>query len=134
VVADAHDQKLLESARTGNDELELVQPCANHKARVIYSALPDGFVVQIGIGLRDHEIWMRQFSTDLLKVALLALALSVVAGGFMARRALSPVREMARTAAGISGRSMGQRMPVSPRGCEVDQLAISFNGMLERID
>jgi signal transduction histidine kinase len=29
---------------------------------------------------------------------------------------------------------MGQRMPVSPRGDEVDQLAVSFNGMLERID
>jgi signal transduction histidine kinase len=128
------DQKLLESARSGHDELELVQPCANHKARVIYSALPDGFVVQIGIGYRAHEIWMRQFSTDLLKVALLALALSVVAGGFMARRALSPIREMAQTTAGISGRSMGQRMPVSPRGDEVDQLAVSFNGMLERID
>jgi len=128
------DQELLERARSGHDELELVQPDDNHTARVIYSALPDGFVVQIGVGLRDHEIWMRQFSTDLVKVALLALALSVVAGGFMARRALSPIREMARTAAGISGRSMGQRMPVSSRGDEVDRLAISFNGMLERID
>jgi signal transduction histidine kinase len=128
------EQELLEKARAGHEEQKPVRPDDNNTGQIIYSALPDGSVVQIGIALREHEIWMRQFSEDLLRVALLALVLSVGAGGFMARRALSPVREMARTAASISGRSMGQRMPVSPRGDEVDQLAVSFNGMLERID
>jgi signal transduction histidine kinase len=41
---------------------------------------------------------------------------------------------MARMASEISGQSQGRRMPVSGRGDEVDQLAESFNSMLERID
>jgi signal transduction histidine kinase len=41
---------------------------------------------------------------------------------------------MAETASSIPGPSMGQRMQVTGRGDEVDRLAESFNGMLERID
>jgi heavy metal sensor kinase len=91
-------------------------------------------VVQIGLGLFEHEIWLRKFAGILVKVALFAIILSICAGGFMARRALKPIREMARTASAISGRSLGQRVPSSGRGDEVDQLAEAFNGMLGRID
>jgi signal transduction histidine kinase len=45
-----------------------------------------------------------------------------------------PIREMALTASEISGRSLEKRMPVSGRNYELDQLAISFNEMLARID
>ena len=101
---------------------------------VIYSPVPGGEFVQIGMALQDHEIWLRQFSRDLLKVALLALTLSVGAGCLIARRTLRPIRRMAQTASSIAGPSMGRRMLISGRGDEVDQLAESFNGMLERID
>ena len=89
-------RKSLEQARSGHDDMVLVRPDGNHAAQIIYSALPDGFVVQIGVGLREHEIWMRQFSKDLLKVALLALALSVGAGGFLARCAVERNCRMSR--------------------------------------
>lgn len=125
---------LVTRARSGLEDVEKLELDAGHPVRVIYSRFPDGSVVQIGLALLEHEIWMRRFARDLAKVALLALVLSVGAGSFMARRALSPICEMAQTAAAISGRSMGQRVPVSGCRDEVDQLARSFNAMLDRID
>ncbi len=102
--------------------------------RVTYGLLSDGSVFQVGLRVLDHEVWMRQFSRDLLKVAVLALLLAVCAGNFMARRALSPIRKMTQAASEITGRPMGRRVPFSGSGTEVDQLAVSFNGMLDRID
>jgi heavy metal sensor kinase len=128
------NQELVTKARSGKEEVEQPWIKGNHKARVMYSALPDGSVIQVGLTLLDHELWMMEFSEGLIKVAFLALALSVAAGGFMAQRALLPIQMMARTASTISGRSLGQRVPISDRGDEVDQLATSFNEMLERID
>lgn len=128
------NDELVQRARSGHNDVEMLEFGEGHAARIIYSQLPDGSIVQLGFTLLEHETWMDQFSRDLGKVAAFALALSVGAGGFMARRALSPIQKIACTASAISGRSMGQRVPVSGREDEVDQLATSFNGMLDRID
>jgi len=54
-------------------------------------------------------------------------------GWFMARRAVSGVEAVTRTAQMISGGSLQERVPVKPRGDEIDQLATTFNQMLDRI-
>jgi len=62
--------------------------------------------------------------------------LIVVAAGvgwFTARRAVSGVEAVTRTARKISGGTLEERVPVKKRGDEVDQLAITFNQMLDRI-
>ncbi len=62
--------------------------------------------------------------------------LIVVAAGvgwFMARRAVSGVEAVTRTAQKISGGTLEERVPVKARGDEIDQLAITFNQMLDRI-
>jgi signal transduction histidine kinase len=128
------NKELLLQARSGQEGVELVQFPDSQEVNVIYRGLPDGSVIQIGLALLPHEIWLKEFASDLAKVAFLTLLLSIGAGGFMARRTLAPIRIMARTASAISGRSLGQRVPISRRGDEVDQLAEAFNGMLERID
>jgi heavy metal sensor kinase len=51
----------------------------------------------------------------------------------MARRAVSGVEAITRTAQKISGGSLEQRVPVKARGDEIDQLANTFNQMLDRI-
>jgi hypothetical protein len=116
----------VERARAGDQVFEIFELGEKEAVSVIYSHISGGPVIQIGLALQDHEIWLRRFSKDLLKVALLALFLSVSAGGFMARRTLWPLRRMAETASSIPGPSMGQRMQVTGRGDEVDRLAESF--------
>ena len=62
--------------------------------------------------------------------------LIVVAAGvgwFTARRAVSGVEAVTQTARKISGGTLEERVPVKKRGDEVDQLAITFNQMLDRI-
>jgi heavy metal sensor kinase len=51
----------------------------------------------------------------------------------MARRAVSGVEAITRTAQAISGGTLEKRVPVKDRGDEIDQLAITFNQMLDRV-
>ena len=62
--------------------------------------------------------------------------LTVLAAGvgwFMARRAVSGIEAVTHTAQKISGGSLEERVPVKPRGDEIDQLATTFNQMVDRI-
>jgi signal transduction histidine kinase len=54
-------------------------------------------------------------------------------GWFMAKRALKDVEEVTRTAQAISASALEQRVPVKGRAEEIDQLATTFNDMLDRI-
>jgi signal transduction histidine kinase len=128
------DEELVRNARSGKEDFEISELDYGKAGRVFYSPMPDGSVVQLGLSLLEHEIWIRKFAGIVGKVAILTFILSICAGGFMARRALNPIRQMARTASAITGRSLGQRVPLSGRGDEVDQLAAAFNAMLGRID
>ena len=51
----------------------------------------------------------------------------------MARRAVSGVEAITRTAQSISGGTLEKRVPVKTRGDEIDQLSMTFNQMLDRI-
>ena len=62
---------------------------------------------------------------------LILLAAGV--GWFMARRAVSGIEAVTHTAQKISGGSLQERVPVKPRGDEIDQLATTFNRMVDRI-
>jgi len=53
-------------------------------------------------------------------------------GWFMARRALAGL-EMSPHGAPDRGRPPGERVPLGKGGDEIDQLAITFNRMLDRI-
>ena len=54
-------------------------------------------------------------------------------GWFMAKRALTHVEEVTRTARAISGSDLEQRVPVKGHAEEIDRLATTFNDMLDRI-
>jgi heavy metal sensor kinase len=68
-------------------------------------------------------------------IATMAVLIMIAAGvgWFMARRAVSGVEAVTWTAQKISGGTLEERVPVKTRGDEIDQLAITFNQMLDRI-
>ena len=68
-----------------------------------------------------------------LTTMALLIGLATGVGWFMARRAVSGVEAITRTARGISGGTLEMRVPVKDRGDEIDQLALTFNQMLDRI-
>jgi signal transduction histidine kinase len=66
-----------------------------------------------------------------LSVGILAVAL--VSGRAVCRRALVPVSRMASAARGMGAADFGERLPVSPAEDELADLGRSFNGLLERM-
>ena len=95
--------------------------------------LPDGFRLLIG---RDVQVraQVRRLLTDALLWALVVVLVMASAGALVVRslfrRTLSNV---SATAAAIAGGDFTQRVRLSGRGDEFDQLAETINDMLDRI-
>jgi heavy metal sensor kinase len=75
---------------------------------------------------------------DLLGVLALALllatAIAVTGGVFLIRSSLKPLDNIAARAQKITSRSLHERMPVCDTGDELQQLSISLNRMIERLE
>lgn len=76
------------------------------------------------------EAYRRFFGYSLAGVVLGSLFV----GWFLASRALSGVKDLRQTAQSIAKGAFGSRVPVKGGGDEVDQLAVTFNGMLSKIE
>jgi heavy metal sensor kinase len=63
-----------------------------------------------------------------------AVALSAIGGYFIARRSLSPIRQIAARARRIGADSLSERLPVRNPHDELGELATIFNDTLERLD
>ncbi len=77
---------------------------------------------------------LARFQRICLAVFLAAPLIAVGAGGFLARRSLHPIRRIMRTARDIGAHDLRTRIPLSGTGDEMDQLAETLNGMLDRIE
>jgi signal transduction histidine kinase len=64
----------------------------------------------------------------------LAVLICALLAGLATHRALRPVRAITNFAAGVPRFPDGARVPVPASGDEIEQLATTVNGMLERID
>jgi heavy metal sensor kinase len=79
------------------------------------------------------DILNRLWFLMLLSLPLL-LALSALAAYWVSGRALRPIQQMVAAARSIDSRRLSQRVDVPTTGDEVQQLAETFNGMLDRIE
>lgn len=66
--------------------------------------------------------------------AVPALALSVGGGWWMMRKALAPVNALTQAAQRLNEHTLGQRLPRSGNGDELDQLTEVFNAMTQRLE
>ncbi|MDP2724695.1 MAG: ATP-binding protein, partial [Syntrophales bacterium] len=103
------------------------------QVRVLYTAIGPRVVLQIGQSMEHYIRIIDAFRGIFLITMALLVALATGVGWFMARRALSGVEIITRTAQTISGGTLEKRVPVKNRGDEIDQLAMTFNQMLDRI-
>jgi signal transduction histidine kinase len=96
-------------------------------------ALPNGFRLLIGHDLGDRgrigAVMFHALANSLIFLAGLA-ALGAL---FVARRVLTRIDAMNRSAHAIMGGDLSERLPVSGSGDELDRLAIGLNQMLGRI-
>jgi heavy metal sensor kinase len=108
-------------------------PDRKHKVRILYAILGPGLIVQLGRSMDAHTRIIEAFRKIFVATMAVLFVLAVIVGWFMAKRALAGVDTVIHTARRISERSLDERVPVKRQVDEIDQLAITFNQMLDRI-
>jgi heavy metal sensor kinase len=108
-------------------------PDRKHKVRILYAILGPGLIVQLGRSMDAHTRIIEAFRKIFVATMAVLFILAVIVGWFMAKRALAGVDTVIHTARRISERSLDERVPVKKQVDEIDQLAITFNQMLDRI-
>lgn len=103
------------------------------QVRVLYAFVSPGIILQVGQAMESYSRFLDAFQRIFVATMVLLIALAAGVGWFMARRAVSGIEAVTRTAQKISGGVLDERVPVKTRGDEIDQLAASFNRMLDRI-
>jgi len=104
-----------------------------HQIRILYQVMGRNILLQLGRPLEHSGRLIGAFHRVFWWPMGCTLLFSAILGWFMARKALSGVEEVTRTAMGISGNELEKRVPVKSYGDEVARLAVTFNQMLDRI-
>ncbi|MCP4748259.1 MAG: HAMP domain-containing protein [Desulfobacteraceae bacterium] len=104
-----------------------------HTVRILYSRVSDFVILQLGYSLESEYSLLLSFQRTFTVTMSVLGAVAVAVGWFMARRALSGVASVTRTARRISESDLKTRVPLLHRHNEIDQLALTFNQMLDRI-
>jgi len=102
--------------------------------RILYDFLGPGMILQLGQSMEHYARFIEAFRKIFVATMAALFVLAGLIGWFMARRALSGVAAVTRTAAQIAGGALDRRVPVGGDGDEIDQLASTFNHMLDRIE
>ena len=87
-----------------------------------------------GLSKQDLSNIRNDFRELLAWPLLIIIVISALIGWFLARRALSGVVQLTRTASAVSEGALNKRVPVKGQRDEIDQMAVTFNIMLERIE
>jgi len=111
----------------------VVIPSRRDEVRVLYAMLSPTIIVQVGEVMENYSRFLDAFKGIFVTTMALVIVLAAGVGWFMARRAVSGIEAVTRTATMISEGAIEKRVPVKERGDEVDQLAVTFNQMLDRV-
>jgi heavy metal sensor kinase len=103
------------------------------QVRVLYARITPAIMVQVGETMESHSRFLAAFKGIFIGTMTFLILVAAGLGWFMARQAVSGVEAVTRTARMISGGNLEERVPVKGRGDEIDQLALTFNQMLDRI-
>jgi len=97
--------------------------------------LPDGHLLQIGKSTEGRWNLLKRFHVNFAGIVITMMLVSLTGGVFLTFRALRPIRKFIETLQSLTetGR-MDIRVPMRQTGDELDELAVMFNGMLEKIE
>jgi two-component system OmpR family sensor kinase len=119
------DYQIVENDR-GVQQLVVFQPII-HRGQLLG-------IVQVSTSTGPlKDILIRQLIT-FISLATLALVIGLIAFLPILRRTLVPLSKMVNTVEQINAGNLNERLPVNQGQMEIDRLAVSFNGMLERLE
>ena len=97
---------------------------------LISPAPGEAYLLQVGVPLDRVDSALDRFQRLLLWSVPLGAAAVVVAGRWMAGRALAPLARLAAATRAIGVTNLQQRLPVRGAGDELDEVAQAFNDAL----
>jgi len=124
-------QRLLDHQRSVFDTISI--PERRYKVRILYATLGPGMILQLGRAMDNLTRIIEAFRKIFVMTMAALFILATIVGWFMAKRALAGVERVTQTARRISDHSLDERVPVKKQVDEIDQLALTFNQMLDRI-
>lgn len=92
------------------------------------------YLVEVGVPLNPVSTMLGHLFVQLSFGLPVALVVAIVGGYLLVRRALRPVEEIAHTAEQITQHNLSERVPVAHTGDELQQLSISLNHMIGRLE
>ena len=90
------------------------------------------FVVAIDVS--PYLRTQRTFAIALAMISTLGVALAALLGRWVARVGLAPLDRLSREAQSLSPQNLSQRLELQPLPGELSELAVSFNGALDRLE
>ncbi|MBT8342617.1 MAG: HAMP domain-containing protein [Desulfatitalea sp.] len=130
------DQKAVVGVLSEGRTYQLVTqhpPDVSYPVRVIYKRIGRNTVLQMGYAKESESNVLQSFKRNFLFTMAGLLVIAATVGWFTARRALAGVASVTRTARRISEDDLDTRVPIKHHHDEIDQLAMTFNQMLDRI-
>ena len=129
-----HETTIEELLRGSDHVFETITiPDRKEKVRILYAMLSPSIILQVGQAMESYSRFLDAFNGIFITTMTFLIFVAAGVGWFMARRAVSGVEAVTRTAQKISGGTLEERVPVKTQGDEIDQLATTFNRMLDRI-
>ena len=93
----------------------------------------EAVVLQATLDHRQESIVLARYRKQLYLVLFVAALACAIGGVLLARRGLRPLRELSFLATGIQANQMTERLDSSKYATELEQVATTFNGMLDRL-
>jgi heavy metal sensor kinase len=93
-----------------------------------------GFIIQCAVNIDEQEALLQNYRL-ILSLSIFSIMMISAAGGFfIAKKALSPIKEISDTIKGISESNLSERIPPRNVPKELRRLAASFNQTFERLE
>jgi signal transduction histidine kinase len=102
--------------------------------RVASVGFKDGSRIYLGLSVRDELRVLKNLRFRFILIWLLLVLLGFAVVFITTRRMLSHVRRITEAASRIGHSDLTERVPTTERNDEVSQLALTLNGMLDRIE
>ena len=106
----------------------------NNDMLIYVTTLKDGYSLYVGSDLDDIQKMEKALFNNGLVVFIMTISLSVIGGMIISRRFLKRVDKVNRTTELIGRGTLAARLPVSKANDDFDQLSLTINQMLDRIE
>jgi two-component system OmpR family sensor kinase len=111
----------------GHKQLVVLQPIGIHGAQ-------RQLIAEAAVDLRTLQVVLIRQTLIFIVLSLVALVIGLLTFLPVLKKTLVPLSNMVRTVRRIDAGSLNERFPATQGQVEIDQLAHSFNGMLERLE